>query len=231
MRNPPAVPTLAAFLPGQTSTRDADAILRWVILLSERPHYYQVIVDVANAIIARALSLEMEILQHELFLCVVECMSNPVSDPSKKWPGMRFALGSKFLRNLGWSGFKPDRHIKRLLGLWVPELLMEDSLPHRRAVALTNIIGHRDPDLIKNLKFSLAGIEICPEGCHYSEIDNLIWMLGAYVLKKREESRNLSMLIVPSVHIASATFQTQTLMKTDRSVARFLDSSQTPIRS
>jgi hypothetical protein len=187
MRNPPAVPTLAAFLPGQTSTRDADAILRWVILLSERPHYYQVIVDVANAIIARALSLEMEILQHELFLCVV--------------------------------------------GLWVPELLMEDSLPHRRAVALTNIIGHRDPDLIKNLKFSLAGIEICPEGCHYSEIDNLIWMLGAYVLKKREESRNLSMLIVPSVHIASATFQTQTLMKTDRSVARFLDSSQTPIRS
>jgi hypothetical protein len=189
-RDPPTANALSVLLPGQTSNRDSCSILRWITVLAENADYYQSIVGVAKELIERSSQLGTTISQYEVFLCVVECCSNPpIGRPNSKWPGMRFALGSEFLRNLGWSGFKPDRHIKRLVKLWIPELVDDNSALHDRAIALTNIIGNRNRDLIENLVFSLAGIQISPNNYSYSETDNLIWLLGAYVEKKGRESR------------------------------------------
>ena len=40
----------------------------------------------------------------------------PSGVESWKAPGMQLALASEFLRNLHWDGFKPDRHIRRMMG-------------------------------------------------------------------------------------------------------------------
>lgn len=179
---PPHADDLSKLLPGLTSKADSRAILRWITVLGENADYYQSIVSVAKELIERSSQRGTTLSQEELFLCVVGRYSN-------QWPGMRFALGSEFLRNLGWSGFKPDRHIKRLFNLWIPELVDDNSALDDQAIVLTSIIENRNRDLIENLKFALAGIQISPKNYSYSATDNLIWLLGAYVEKKGRESR------------------------------------------
>jgi hypothetical protein len=106
----------------------------------------------------------------------------------KKWkfPGMGYALGSEFMRNLKWNGFKIDRHIKRLFSRWIPVL---DPIAQKRAAHLTTILGTSLPGELKEFfYYSLLGMAITPRGISYSHADNLIWALGAYVEKKGNES-------------------------------------------
>ena len=106
---------------------------------------------------------------------------------SKKWkfPGMRYALGSEFLRNLRWNGFKVDRHIKRLFTHWQ----LAEPIAAKRAGQLGAIFGvHIPTDLKEYLYCSLQGMAISPSGVWFSHVDNLVWALGAYVEKKGRES-------------------------------------------
>lgn len=58
-----------------------------------------------------------------------------IDEPPARWdcpgvgklPGLQFALGSEFFRNLGWNGFKPDRHVIRLLNGLVGELVNQQA--------------------------------------------------------------------------------------------------------
>jgi hypothetical protein len=97
---------------------------------------------------------------------------------------MRFALDSEFFRNMGWNGFKPDRHVIRLLDRWAHPLVQQQS---SRVNELTPLIGRNTKEFRELLRYSLAGIEIT-RGDNYSRADNLIWLLGAYVEKKGKES-------------------------------------------
>ena len=106
----------------------------------------------------------------------------------KKWkfPGMRYALGSEFMRNLRWNGFKVDRHIKRLLSRWIP---VADPVVQNQANRLATVFGAHPPaDLKDYFYYSLLGMAISPSGAWYSHVDNLIWALGVYVEKKGQES-------------------------------------------
>lgn len=186
--SPPSISVLREALTGQTSTQDARSILGWLDLLSQRPSYYdEVIVKVSWEIVARAKDTQVDLMPHVLFLCVAGYLSNPPPIRREvKWPGMGFALGSEFLRNLGWNGFKPDRHIKRLFDSWVGTRLDVDIAPSVEIVQ--KLIGRCDSLTAENAKYSLIGIKISPDGYSFSEIDNLVWLLGAYVEKKGKET-------------------------------------------
>jgi hypothetical protein len=186
--SPPDVSVLRQALKGQTSTQDARSILAWLSLLSRQTDYYdEIIVKVSEEIGRRAKSLQFGLLPHELFLCVAAYLSNPPSDMREiKWPGMGFPLGSEFLRNLGWNGFKPDRHIKRLFHSWIGDRLDTDVAPITELVQ--RVIGRHDHLTAENVKYSLIGIKISPDGHSFSEVDNLVWLLGVYVEKKGHET-------------------------------------------
>ena len=196
------VKSLKPFLPGQSSSGDAFAILRWAQRLAGPLKFHDELRVVASKFQALAEhELADGLQQGELFLCVVGFFGYPPNRWLKKadlpamwqgrspeqWklPGMGYALTSEMLRNLGWDGYKADRHIMRLLGRWAPEVI-EASKP--RARALAQLIGSENRDLLDVLEFSLAGMQLAPDGVPRSHVDNLIWALGAYVEKKGRES-------------------------------------------
>jgi hypothetical protein len=202
-RNPPNCFELARLLSGQTATADACAILNWAHRLSETQNYYASVVQ-ASSEIQRRVSKEHQdpyMPSHKLFLSVVAHFTDAsFRSRSRKWPGMGFVLGSEFLRNLHWNGFKPDRHIKRLLQRWTKDQINVDQTMEQ----LQCIIGRRDGALSENLRWSLIGMEITPEDhrANFSQFDNLIWLLGAYVEKKGRESEYNYMLTEPADHLS-----------------------------
>lgn len=182
--------TLATLLPGQTSTGDARAILAWASLLAdhdgEGTRYYDAVITLSETIKIKAAYQGIDLPEERLMLCVV---AHLIDEPPKRWDGpavgklrgMRFALGSEFFRNLGWNGFKPDRHVIRLLDGWVQPLVEEQAETARE---LARLAGRDTKEVREIMRYSLAGIAISPSA-NFSRTDNLIWLLGAYVETKR----------------------------------------------
>ncbi len=187
-QNAPHSSDLAKLLPGVTARADANAIVQWSKILSERKNYYVAIIAAARVIQAKYSDLHNQSMpMNELFLCVVAHFTDGTPKAAaRKWPGMGFALGAEFLRNFGWNGFKPDRHIKRLLEHWKKgQIDVQPQLKH-----LITLIGSSGAELKENLSCSLTGISIAPNDYenNLSHFDNLIWLLGAYVEKKDKET-------------------------------------------
>jgi hypothetical protein len=192
---------LGEFFPGITRRRDAAAVLRWAARLSERDFGAE----------ARAVAMALNHLheaEHGAPLPADRAMPTIallLADPRKSWdgwdllpaelsslttqdiklPGMGPTLGTEFFRNLRWSGFKPDRHVMRLLNQWAPEVVEAQEPAARRLAALT---GHRSRPAIEFLQYSLAGQAVTPDGTALSVADNMIWALGAYAERKGRES-------------------------------------------
>lgn len=191
---------LREHLSGQGGTGDAKAIIRWAKLLTDHPNYYDQILGIARAFVALAEDAGYQLgNQHLMMVLAGYLISPPRRWPGEKHldsglvrmthrerdlPGMGYPLASEFLRNLHWNGFKPDRHITRLLALWVPETRETVEGDVDRLCAL---IGSKNRSLKYFLRYSLVGVAITPDG-NYSRADNLIWMLGAYLEKKNKES-------------------------------------------
>ena len=192
---------LKACLPGQSSSADAVAILRWAQLLTAVEDYYGYVRGLGYYFRQRAQEcFDTALPNSELLLCVAGYLGDPpVSRPEtshldaahlpgptyRKLPGMRYVLASEFLRNLRWEGFKPDRHIQRLLDRWYPRGVAQVKPEVER---LQGLIGRMSRDLRSYLAYSLVGISLSPPGATLSEVDNLLWLLGAYVEKKGKES-------------------------------------------
>ena len=196
------VEQVKSYLPGQSSGGDARAILQWSELLTDVPGYYGRIRDLAHAF--RALGqekLDEALSDAEVLLCIAGFLGSPPTRwagtkylpraseqvPPSPWklPGMGYILTSEFLRNLHWNGFKPDRHVQRLFDRWFPSGL--DAV-RPRTNQLLQLFGRDAQDLRTYLAYSLLGIAASPPGVTYSHVDNLVWLLGAYVEKKGKES-------------------------------------------
>ncbi|KRQ24208.1 hypothetical protein AOT83_01180 [Mycobacteroides sp. H001] len=185
--------SLRALLPGTTGGGDARAILAWAATLADlderRASYYDGVIELANTLRRRAASRDIELSDEKLMLCVV---GHLIDEPPKRWDGprlgklagMRFPLASEFFRNLGWNGFKPDRHVIRLLNRWVPNIVEQQADSVNALVSLT---GRETGEVREAMKYSLAGMAISPTS-NYSRTDNLIWLLGANAEKKGRES-------------------------------------------
>lgn len=195
------IDSIREFFPGTTGTADARAVLAWAERLCKRD-FDSEIRNVAGAIMQRYETDHCRPLSRtQLMPVLVAFMANPpnqwpgasllsgdiarLSPRDFKLPGMGPALGSEFMRNLGWSGFKPDRHVMRLLNHWVPSVI-EEAKPV--AQALVKYIGRSDRLTVEFLSYSLAGQAVTPDSIPYSRADNLLWALGAYVEKKGRES-------------------------------------------
>lgn len=175
-------------LPGQTVKNDSQAILAWAELLGDGPPYYDGLIDLRRKMAAspqvkdgEAVPMVAGVLGLEPNKRINERWPPPSGLETWKAPGMGFVLACEFLRNLRWGTFKPDRHIIRLLDSWFPE---GAAGLKGRAVELAEVIGSRSKALIEPLQFSLLGMQVSPAGRHINGVDNLVWVLGAYIEKK-----------------------------------------------
>ena len=179
-------------LGGQTAQADAEAIVKWAIMLENNPGYFWALDKLKSDM------MDAGVYDGEAVPTLAALLgSPPTKTMGKRWlppfgmeswkaPGMGMPLASEFLRNLSWEGFKPDRHIKRLIGRWFPEVVEAKS---ERAEHLAREILHcGSKDVIVGLKYSLAGMAVTPNDCSFTKADNLVWALGAYVEKKDRES-------------------------------------------
>ena len=192
---------IKACLPGQSSSADASAIIQWADLLSGEENYYAYIQDLGR--VFQWLYLEhydKQLNDLHLLLCLVGYLAYPpqtwpgtryLSAQTKqsrfhlrKLPGMGYPLASEFMRNLYWNGFKPDRHIQRLFNRWFPDRTTVASDVQRLQV----LIGRNDCNLTTYLTYSLIGIVAAPQNVALSQVDNFVWLLGAYIEKKGKES-------------------------------------------
>jgi len=116
---------LKVCLPGGFQEKDVAAMLTWQRTLEACPRFADTVLD---PIVSEFLNLPGP-EDHELGLSDVEKTALiaarfvDVKDGLNKKIASRmgFTLASEFFRNLGRAGFKPDIHIKALLGLWAPE--------------------------------------------------------------------------------------------------------------
>ena len=178
-------------LGGQTARSDAAAIVKWAAMLEKNPGYL-------NALNKLKSDMEARVHDGEVVPVLAAFLGSlPTKRMRKRWPppsgmeswkvpGMGMPLASEFLRNLHWEGFKPDRHIKRLIGRWFPEVV--ESKFGRASYLAREILHCGSKDVIIGLNFSLAGMAVTPNDCSFTRADNLVWALGAYVEKKDKES-------------------------------------------
>ncbi|MCY3826626.1 MAG: hypothetical protein OXG10_04480 [Candidatus Dadabacteria bacterium] len=177
-------------LGGLTGGKDAKAIGKWAYSLGKDIEYYQALEELRDNI-SRLVRTE------EVVPVLAAFLGDPKKRIEKQWPpppgmetwkapGMRMPLASEFLRNLHWEGFKPDRHIKRLFLRWFPGVVEKKS--ERADHLARHVLCGRSKDLIEDIKFSLVGAAVTPDGCSRTKADNLVWALGAYVETKNKES-------------------------------------------
>lgn len=196
---------LKSCLPGQSSTADARAILRWAQVLTIVDDYNAFLCDLGRAFARLSKELyNRPLADADLLPCVAGYLGNPqtawkgeshlgsarlcIPNDLRKTPGMSYVLASEFLRNLGWNGFKPDRHVIRLFDRWLPT---GTDLVEQRVQELIQLIGRKDKMLHAYVAYSQLGARISPSSVPLSHVDNLVWLLGSYIEKKgRESGRN-----------------------------------------
>lgn len=182
---------LIGFVPGVNQGSTAGAIIAWAHLLKQEPSYYSRLLELYDQAASLG-SAELGSVTPSEVMIIVTCLQ--AAGPSRawqgtrlhKWPGMKYALGSEFLRNLGWNGFKPDTHVIRLLNRWAHDVV---EAQEHRATELVRLAGRSDRELIEGAKYSLAGIAITPSGMTYSKTDNLLWLLGSQVVKNNKKEK------------------------------------------
>lgn len=194
---------LRPYFPGQSCSNDIKAILKWAEKLTLQQNYYSTYIkQIMNGFEKlHQIKYNSAIDDHNLFICVAGFFANPPLkwegqiylnqiDLDKdnhllKFDGMGYPLSSEFLRNLGWNGFKPDRHIKRLFDHW---LRSQEIVTKNEINRILDLNGRKNKDLKEFIKYSLIGQKISPKEMSYSQIDNIVWAIGAYVIKKGKEN-------------------------------------------
>lgn len=185
------------FFPGQTRKNDVTAVFQWSKKLTQLENFYErCILDISNAFSNRASQRGVGLTKEQLLLLVCGFSANPSNSSiikltkfvssDYKFYGMGYILASEFLRNLGWNGFKPDRHIKRLFDHWYSS---NEEFQQIEISLYTELLSSRKKDLIEFVRYSLMGHKITPKNLTYSEMDNLLWAFGSYVAKKGKENQ------------------------------------------
>ena len=121
---------LLPFFPGFTGRRDARAVVRWGNSLIDEPGYWSYLLDLWSGLLVTVQESRLVLQRAEelplLAVLIGREGRRPINGvPRKKAPGMGPVLATEFLKNLGWSGFKPDRHVKRLFLRWCPDALAD----------------------------------------------------------------------------------------------------------
>lgn len=184
------VATLSPKLGSRFQKAHAAAILKWAERLAGNPDYYQeAICSVGKQL--RSAAEPAGLTDGELMIALAVLFSegattqtpvNTVPARELKAPGMGIAISCEFLRNLRWSGFKPDVHITRLFDHWAAIHHLPLAAQRTRAEEIVRLVGRRRrEDMIRSVQYALAGLHHTPADTPASEADNLIWLLGSYI--------------------------------------------------
>lgn len=205
-----SIDAIKTCLPGITSTKDARAILSWSKLLVTNPDFFQ---DVKQ--LCRQLQSQYEdsfgtpLPQAYLPLVLVGVLAAPhprrggdtirqlrqqtiVAEP--KLPGMAYILASEFLRNLHFSAFKPDRHIQRLFDLWFGNAVLRADAD---VAQLQGFLGRQNAAIRTYLRYAIIGTSATPPSVTISSADSAVWLLGAYLERKNQESTHRYAQLTP----------------------------------
>lgn len=185
------VARLRPHLRGLSSTRDAEAILRFAQVLAACPDYYEQL-RAAYWVLRDKLGGSGEPVGPIVAACVALMMSNTRYDSvaksltgfTYKIHGMGIPLASEFLRNLGWSTYKPDRHVIEMLGRWY------EPAEQRAAVgpeleAICDIFGELPSSDARLVIASLLGARATPPGTSINQADQLVWLYRSTLGSKR----------------------------------------------
>jgi hypothetical protein len=180
-------------LSGQTAASDARAILRWASLLTQHPDYGALLQRLRLYFLESAASAGLQLRDPDLTALVAAALGCPsptlarrFRDVPLKAPGMGPTLASEFLRNLGWSGFKPDRHVRRLLEYW---LGLDHPALKAHAQAMARLIGSGRRDLVCFFFFSTLGASKSPRDIPLNQVDQLVWLFGSVVQRRAHSPR------------------------------------------
>ena len=181
---------LRTLMPGQSCKSDVEAIFAWSRLLSQVENYYDVhICGIAHRILDQDPKLPTPLLMAVLVGRLAFC---PADRIDMKLPGMGHNLASAFLRNLGWSGFRPNKQIDRMFAHWqlANRLDIEAEAQRlRRLVELEDAVPSMNVSRLEGyLRSTILGIAITPTGRKYIETDTLVSLLASYVELRGKES-------------------------------------------
>lgn len=190
---------LKPYFPGQSRSNDIQAVIMWAKKLAAFDSFYSdVILKVANTLRDRYHETVKDeaLTDEDLLICICGFFASPsqkllreygldYNPTDVKFNGMGYVLASEFMRNLGWNGFKPDRHIKRLLAYWFES---DAVINQQKRIRFGELLGSNNKDLREFIHFSLLGQQVSPRGMRFSEVDNLVWATGAYLIKKGKET-------------------------------------------
>ncbi len=238
--SPDYISCIGAILGGQTGSKDARAIVDWAKVLngfgpSNSKSYYSRQIQP----LAKTVYNSLKIFHHSLWqagrvktskgfvlncdphyaaeitaICLVAIFSNPLKkwkkQGVKEWKGMGFALGMEFIRNLGWPGFKPDRHVIRLFNSWGLKNTYKTMIERSPAIHfIKSVVGRRK--LSHEIFYALLGLTVSPPPSVMppSFSDNLTWLLGSEVERKGNRSKAKSVYTMKETALPHPFYRTK----------------------
>lgn len=182
---------LACNLGGRTRNSDAKAILENARFINDRINFYNYLIELRAAVVAVMQDATPSELTAGVAILIgdesaFESVPNLQKGP-RKMAGMGPTLASEFLRNMGWSGFKPDTHIRRLLSCWYNEGDRQ-TVVGNRLEQFEAALGTLQKQSREFLYFSIIGERLTPDGEDIIKADQLVWLYGS-VLRKNATVR------------------------------------------
>jgi len=189
------ISALATILTGQSGKGDRTATVRWAMLL-DSPNSFAAYLEVMDAEARRALEGVLPVSEPLITAVVAGAIGFDLGHarrtaatfgfPSKA-PGMGGPLASEFLRNLGWSGFKPDRHIMRLFDGWTKRDSSWETpslQAHTDSQTVLSALGVRNSAFKRFLYYSRLGELTTPSSVPVTRADQLVWLYGSLLHRK-----------------------------------------------
>jgi hypothetical protein len=170
---------LRRHLQGQTSRGDARGILRVAQILAKNPAYYERL-RTAYFFVKKLSGRKISEPAAAASLCVALLLGNAryaslaARFSITKLPGMGVTLACEFLRNMGWSGFKPDRHVTEMMQIWYGDLERQNL--ESDIAEISRIFGRIAGSDLPLLRTSLLGARETPPGTPINQADQLVWL-------------------------------------------------------
>jgi hypothetical protein len=192
---------LKPYLRGQTSGSDARGILAIAQILASNPSYHDRLrtayVFFREQLLGRIIGDPVAAAS----ICVALLLGNKQYEPLAarfsitKLPGMGVTLACEFLRNLGWTTFKPDRHVIEMIQLWYGALEEHDTIEADIA-EIRSIFQRISASDLHLLRTALLGARKTPPGTPINQADQLVWLyrstLGRSGVMRAEQAYPLS---------------------------------------
>jgi 3-methyladenine DNA glycosylase Tag len=180
--------SLNGLITGQAEKPKKKAIVTWASILANNRNIGNFIATLAKHFHTKHDRHGNDLVDMHVFLCLAATLSKKpyiivpdsvsevfgISQDELAFPQMGLTICCEFLRNLGWSGFKPDRLIKKVFDDYYPSY-REKFRPEADRILSLSGYGS-DAETRRLIQCCLFGETLVPAGMPSSVADNIIWM-------------------------------------------------------